>query len=420
MDPQINFKTNLKKMKKQLLILLISFLSINSFAQVVFEKGYYINNKDQRIECLILNEDWKNNPTEFEYKLNENSEPTKGTLSQVKEFGIANNFKYIRRNVKIDRSGTTVDNLSNEKDPKFNDEQLFLKALVEGKANLYEYSDRSIKRYFYNKGDNTIEQLVYKTYLVTDSDVAKNNKFRQQLWMDLQCQNIKLSDMEKVEYKKVDLIKIFTKYAECFNEGLVNFAPKGKKDLFNLTLRPRINNSSLAISNSSSKERNTDFGNKTGFGFGVEAEYILPFNKNKWSIALEPTFQNFKSQKSSNVPDVSGGVQNVSVNYSSIEIPITFRHYFFLNKNSKLFLNASYIIDLPSKSTVEFTRNDGSSFNTLDIKSRNNSALGLGFKQNDKISVELRYQTTREILGNYVFWNSNYNTVSFIFGYSFF
>jgi hypothetical protein len=26
---------------------------------------------------------------------------------------------------------------------------------------------------FYNKGDNTIEQLVYKTYLVTDSDVAK-------------------------------------------------------------------------------------------------------------------------------------------------------------------------------------------------------------------------------------------------------
>jgi hypothetical protein len=310
--------------------------------------------------------------------------------------------------------------LSTDKEPIFTEEQLFIKALVEGKANLYEYTDRSLKRYFYNKGNNAIEQLVFKTYLVKDSDVAENNKFRQQIWMDLQCQNIKLSDVEKVEYKKVALIKIFTKYAECFNERLVNFAPKGKKDLFNLTLRPRINNSSLAISNSSSKERNTDFGNKTGFGFGVEAEYILPFNKNKWSIAIEPSFQNFKSQKSSNVPDVSGGVQNVSVNYSSIEIPITFRHYFFLNKNSKLFLNASYIIDLPSKSTVEFTRNDGSSFNTLDIKSRNNPALGLGFKQNDKISVELRYQTTREILGNYVFWNSNYNTVSFIFGYSFF
>lgn len=407
-------------MKKQLLILLISFLSLNSFAQVVFEKGYIINNKDQKVECLILNVDWKNNPTEFDYKLNENSEPIKGTLGQVKEFGIANAFKYIRRDVKIDRSGTTVDNLSNDKDPKFNDEQLFLKVLVEGKANLYEYSDRSIKRYFYNKGDNTIEQLVYKTYLVTDSDVAKNNKFRQQLWMDLQCQNITLSDVEKVEYKKKDLIKFFTKYTEYFNDGVVNFAPKEKKDLFNLTLRPRINNSSLTIDNSSSKQRNTDFGSKTGFGYGVEAEYILPFNKNKWSIAIEPTFQNFKAQKTSNVTDVSGGVQNVSVDYSSIEIPLTFRHYFFLNKNSKLFLNASYIIDLSSKSTVEFTRNDGSTFNTLDLKSRNNPALGLGFKQNDKFSVELRYQTTREILGNYVFWNSNYKTVSFIFGYSFF
>lgn len=407
-------------MKKHILIVMFSILSCNAFAQVVYEKGYFITNNDQRVNCLIRNLDWKNNPSEFEYQLDQNSEPLKGTLNQVKEFAVTNAFKYIRSNVKIDRSGSNVNNLSDDKNPIFTEEQLFLKVLVEGKANLYEYSDSAIKRYFYNKGADPIEQLVYKTYLVKDSDVAKNNQFRQQLWLDLQCPNIKLSDIKNVAYKKTDLINLFTKYGNCFNEEIVNFEPKEKKDLFNLTIRPRINNTSLDIINTASSERNTDFGSKTGFGFGVEAEYILPFNKNKWSIAIEPSFQNFKGRKTSNVSDVSGGVQNVSVDYSSIEVPLTVRHYFFLNNNSKLFLNASYIIDLPTKSSVEFTRNDGSEFNTLDIKSRNNLAIGFGFKQNDKFSVELRLQATREILGNYVFWNSNYKTVSLIFGYSFF
>ena len=238
--------------------------------------------------------------------------------------------------------------------------------------------------------------------------------------MDLNCPNFKLSDVEKVEYKKNDLVQYFTKYSSCLTNESVEYTPKQKKDLFNLTIRSRLYNSSLAIKNSMYNLRNTDFGKKTRIGFGVEAEYILPFNKNKWSIAIEPSYQSFKSEKTTNVKDVSGGIQNVSIDYSSIEVPLTIRHYFFLNKNAKLFVNASYVIDFALKSSVEFTRNDDSNFNTLEIKSRNNPAIGIGFKQNDRYSIELRYQTSSEILANYVFWSSNYKTVAIIFGYSFF
>ena len=395
-------------------------LSLNSYSQVSFEKGYYIDNNDQKISCLIKNLDWKNNPTKFEFKLSENSETQKADIKSIKEFAITNAKKIIRSTVKIDRTSGNVNNLNADKNPVFSEEQLFLKVLVEGKANLYEYTDSDLKRYFYNKTDAPIEQLIYKSYMISDLDVGKNTKFRQQLWMDLNCPNFKLSDVEKVEYKKNDLVQYFTKYSSCLTNESVEYTPKQKKDLFNLTIRSRLYNSSLAIKNSMYNLRNTDFGKKTRIGFGVEAEYILPFNKNKWSIAIEPSYQSFKSEKTTNVKDVSGGIQNVSIDYSSIEVPLTIRHYFFLNKNAKLFVNASYVIDFALKSSVEFTRNDDSNFNTLEIKSRNNPAIGIGFKQNDRYSIELRYQTSSEILANYVFWSSNYKTVAIIFGYSFF
>lgn len=407
-------------MKKKLFFLLTIILSLNSYSQVSFEKGYHIDNNDQKISCLIKNLDWKNNPTKFEFKLSENSETQKADIKSIKEFAITNATKFIRSTVKIDRSSGNINNLNADKNPVFSEEQLFLKVLVEGKANLYEYTDSDLKRYFYNKTDAPIEQLIYKSYMISDLDVGKNTKFRQQLWMDLNCPNFKLSDVEKVEYKKNDLVQYFTKYSSCLTNESVEYTPKQKKDLFNLTIRSRLYNSSLAIKNSMYNLRNTDFGKKTRIGFGVEAEYILPFNKNKWSIAIEPSYQSFKSEKTTNVKDVSGGIQNVSIDYSSIEVPLTIRHYFFLNKNAKLFVNASYVIDFALKSSVEFTRNDDSNFNTLEIKSRNNPAIGIGFKQNDRYSIELRYQTSSEILANYVFWSSNYKTVAIIFGYSFF
>ena len=407
-------------MRKRILFLFITVLSLNCYSQISFEKGYYIDNTNQKINCLIKNIDWKNNPTEFEYQLSENSESKKTTIKTIKEFGIDNISKYVRSTVNIDRSSKNINNLSNDKNPIFKEEELFLKVLVEGKANLYQYVDNNLKRYFYNKKNSNIEQLIFKSYKVTENNFGRNNRFRQQLFVDLKCPNFKTSKIENVEYKKNSLVRFFTEYSKCHNNELINFEPEQKRDLFNLTIRPRINSSSLTIQNSVSNSRNTEFENKRGFGFGLEAEFILPYNKNKWAITIEPTYQNFKSEKTSNVTNVSGGVLIANVDYSSIEVPIGLRHYFFLNNNSKIFINASYIFDLSSKSSIEFTRNDGSNLNSLDIKTRGNLGFGIGYKQNDKYSLEMRYQTGREVLSDYIAWSSEYKTLSIIFGYSLF
>ncbi len=60
-------------MKKLLFNLFFLLLFANSFAQISFEKGYFLNESGDKTTCLIKNIDWKNNPVKFSYKLNENS-----------------------------------------------------------------------------------------------------------------------------------------------------------------------------------------------------------------------------------------------------------------------------------------------------------------------------------------------------------
>jgi hypothetical protein len=409
-------------MKKQLLFLLTTILSLNCYSQISFKKGYYIDNTNQKTNCLIKNVDWNNNPTQFEYKLSEEGESKYATIKSVIEFGIDNVSKYIRKTVDIDRSSENINNLSDNKNPIFKEDELFLKVLVEGKSNLYVYVEGNLKRYFYNKENSNIEQLIFKLYKIGFNDIGKNNRFRQQLWVNLKCPNFKMSKIENVDYKKNDLIRFFTEYSECHNNDLINFEPKQKRDLFNLTLRPRLNSSSLSTQSTLSFIRDIDFENETGFGIGLEAEFIFPFNKNKWALIIEPTYQNYKSKKTTNINNVSEGTLLAEVNYSSIEVPVGLRHYLFLNNNSKIFINASIIFDLSLKSSIEFTGDTGSAGNisSLEIKSESNFALGIGYKQNDRYSLEIRYQTNREILSNISAWSSGYKTLSIIFGYSLF
>ena len=60
---------NCYSMRKQILVLaFITISCLQSYSQIIFENGYFIDESNNRIECLIKNIDWKNNPTEFEYK----------------------------------------------------------------------------------------------------------------------------------------------------------------------------------------------------------------------------------------------------------------------------------------------------------------------------------------------------------------
>lgn len=407
-------------MKKQIaIIVLLSILYIESYSQIIFESGYFINESNQKTECLIKNIDWKNNPAEFDYKITQDAPLKKGSIKTIKEFGIYGVSKYIRDSVKIDRSGDDITDMSSDKNPAFQEEMLFLKVLIEGKASLFLFTDGNLTRFFYKINGSETEQLVYKRYLVRNN-IAENNYFKQQLFLTLKCQGITSENMEDIHYNKRDLEKLFSHYNECTGSNYLKYEPIQKKDVFNLSLRPGLNSSTLAIQNYESDSKGIDFENALSFRFGMEAEFILPFNKNKWGITIEPTYQYYKSEKTMETGNVSGGVMVSKVNYKSIELPVGLRHYFYLNNDSKIFANISYVFDFANNSSIEFLRSNGTIINELEIKPRRNLALGIGYKYKNRYSLEIQYYTNRNILGDYLFWNGDYKKLSIVFGYSLF
>jgi hypothetical protein len=389
-------------------ILFTLLISASAVAQISYEKGFYIGNDNKKIECLIKNVDWKNNPTRFEYKLPEATESKTEDISSVMEFGFDNSVKYLRSMVKIDRSSDSFDSLRSERNPTFRSEQLFLKVLVDGKATLLSYQAGTLLRFFYSVDKSDVQQLVYKKYLVENEGIATNSDFRQQLWMGFKCQDISENSIKDILYSAKALSNFFKKYNECHGET-PSAVSSEKGDFFNFRLKAGLDYSTFRlIQPTNGGFGKSDFGNRTNFRVGIETEFILPFNKNKWAIIIEPTYQSYESANP--VRTILGGA---TVKYRSIETPFGIRHYFFLNEKTKLFVNSFLIYDFVLDSRVKF-----SGGNYIDIISTFSFSAGGGLAYK-KLSGELRYHFPHGVI-NEINFGSDYHKLSFIVGYKIF
>jgi hypothetical protein len=310
----------------------------------------------------------------------------------------------------MDRSGEDLSNLSKDRNPEYHNEVLFLKVLVEGKASLYQYEEKNLTRFFYSVNNSEITQLIYKSYSPDERKILYNNHFRQQLLTDLKCHSITLDEIGEINYYENELARIFIKYNECQNVSYVNYKEKHKRDLFNLNIRPGMNFSNFSMNNELSDAEDTDFGSRFDFRAGLELEYVFPFNRNKWAIMIEPTFQYYKSfNEGEGVND-----QDVEVNYKSFEFPLGIRYYFYLNENSRFLINAGYALDFCFNSTIRYELGW-----EYEISSIGSLVVGAGYKYN-KFSLEMRYLSGRNLLTGYSLWDSDYRTLSLILGYSVF
>ncbi len=405
-------------MKKILHCVVLLISTINCYTQTNFKNGYFINNQGNKQECLIKNIDWKNNPTEFTYKISKEGNTKVNSIRTVKEFGIYNTSKYIRKQVQIDKSINLIDRLSENRRPNFKTEELFLKVLIEGKANLFSFEANNIKVFFYSTSKKPISQLVFKKYLVTKFLVGKNERYKQQLINNLKCNNLSIDEAKNVNYNSKQLTKYFIKYNNCNNSKIINFSKTNdNKKKFGLSVQLGFNSNTLNIDGPSSSDRGIDFGGKIGLRLGLEGEYILPFNNNKWGIVISPTYQSFKSSTTTSNNNVPDNFLVANTSYKSIEVPIGVRHSFYLNTMSKIYITGSYVLDFSLNSFVDFNRIDGTNLGRLKINTSNSFAFGLGYKYN-KYNIEFRYNN-RNILGSLPFWSSNYSSLSVNFGYSF-
>lgn len=413
---------------KRIIFCFILFSASLYNAQIKFEKGYIITQNSEKKDVLIKNIEWMNSPEEFIYKIDENSPEQYGNITNTKEFGVYGYSTYINYNGSIDISSTELSFLSFKKEPELKQVHIFLKQIVSGNKKLYTYRGRNILNYFYSNEDNNdqIELLIYKKYHPEGNNmlVATNEEYKKQLSSLFSSSEVPRKNIAFAKYNDNDLIKIFGG-AKQFDIPLAseqeNIQSKGQ---FNLSIRPGFSFYSEAkILNFMGDQRLPSTSN---FRIGVEAELFLPFNKNKWSLILEPNYSIYTS-KNTQTPS-----RNINYNhditfekYAFIDLPLGIRHYIYLNSKSKFFVNAQInLIRIKSSKTTTIDIKDGDytvlTAEFADSRPFNSIAVGTGYNYNNKYSLELRYNTPGEMLKTKDRRGASLQYFSVILGYNIF
>lgn len=392
-------------MQCRLSFMCLFLFSIPSFSQIDFEKGYFVNDRNQRRECLIKNVDWKNNPSELLVRGHDSKTTLSAKIDTVKEFGIYGFSKYVRAEVNIDRSSNELSALTSNRTPIWSKETLFLKVLLSGKASLYYFEDSRVSRYFYSVSDTSIKQLVYKMFRV-DNVVHFNNDFRQQIFLDMQCPT--LGSVERIRYTEGDLKSVFVRYNKCV--GVDVSESSIKKTFFALKVTPGLNAPLVNVANSLTNSQDVSFGRAITYRLGAEAEFTFPFNKGKWALVFEPVYQDVNL-----TTELSTSTANLRL--QSIEFPVGIRYYSFLDDHRKIFVNGLYTsaIALNFNSALTFSASPNFT-EVLELVPSGSFALGGGFDF-DRFSAELRYIRTTDLFSTYIYWSSDYNRWCLILGY---
>ncbi len=374
-------KIHIMKFSSFLLVIFLFFFAAG-FSQITFEPGYFIDNDNVTVQCLIRDRDWNNNPTKFEYKRSESEPGLEKSVDEAKEFCINNISKYVRADVNIDRSSTKANYLTHSKYPDFKNERMFLKVLVDGSETLYKYSESGLEKFFFKNNKGEIEQLVYKKYLRDATSVAENNQFRNQIWNEAKCENASVKSMDDILYTENSLVAYFKSVNNCASDGSTPvFESKRKTGAFNIKGLIGYSTYEFELEKYSAVKDGQ-------FHFGFEAEYILPTNKNKWGIFIAPTYN--KLDINDRIVRQNGTSRVFVLNYTYLELSFGVRHYFFLNENSKLYLSGVMMTDIEMDSEVLNPNLTISDFIY-------NFGVGLGFNYK-KASLEVRYNRAHSII----------------------
>lgn len=398
-------------MNRIISLLLTLLAGVASVAQINYEPGYYIDNNGQKTSGLIRNVAWKDNPGSIDFRAAAESTVVNIPLKALSAFSVADAYSYRRFDIKYDESPIEVGDLSHTPNPQWVAETALLKVLSEGTLILYEYSDHNLTRFFISDSrEKTPEQLVFKQYIPSGTSIGENNLFRQQLFTAMKDKGLPESDFIKLRYNRDDMVRIFAKYN---GEKQTDFITKQNKGKFNVKVVAGISSGKMDFEHVF-YDQEGDFGNQIVPMFGVEGEFVLPFNQQKWAIFMGANYQSYQADP------YTKGTFTFESQYRFIQFPIGLRHFFYLGKDSRLFLNVGYnfALDLDSevkyKHVTQFTSSEGQAY--INQSSSFTAGAGFGYK---RFAVELRIETKHDILDK-EYWNAEYSSSGIILSYKLF
>ena len=390
-------------------IVAMSLLPFSIIAQTKFESGYFVDKQGNRTECLIRNDDWLRSPKTIRYKSNAGSDQLSIDIRDLKEFGVPGT-QFVCTEVRMDTSSQDTKTLTTVRAPMWDSRYVAMKVLVDGKAKLYHYDDKKILLFFYSVDNSPLEQLEYKSYLhymerEAYYKVGQNLTYINQLKEKVSCGEVFTKyAINKFKYRSDFLTDYFGRYNKCSGgDQTTTQEVRQKKTRFHLKLTPGINFGSAKVQHTYST--NGKYSDVTpAFRIGADAEIVLPFKNNKWRIFLEPTYQSISIDSP------------VPVEYSSIELPVGFRHYFYLNDNLTIFLDASVVFDVLLNLKAQVNTRDNLGVSDTHEPS---FAFGLGASYK-RFSLEGRVYSVRYRFDDLFTYECAYKQIAVIAGFRLF
>lgn len=391
---------------KKLILSSLLLMSFTLFGQKLDQQGYIIKANGEKVDCYLSSSISRQNPTSFEYSLESNGEVLEGNLQNSIGFGVPNLYKYVKAGVKIDQSSTKLATISNNENPEWKYQTVFLKVELQGKASLYSYLRGGSKRFFYNIDDEPIEQLVQKKYMATSTKMGTNNQYRRTLREKLDCEAMNLDDYRELKYSSVPLSDVFKKYNECANAEMEDFSKSSGKAEFRLKAKGGVNFESNSV-DAQNSNLSVDFENQTSFSFGAEFEIVWPFDNQKWSTILSPSFRSYKDEQEIFTSSLANNTQTVNNEFVSVELPVGVRRYFPINDSLNLFFDLSFVFDITSKNDLIYSVSGDRS------NSQIGSGFGLGTGINiNRFDIHFMYKAPRNLLKGAFSLESKFNSTS--------
>src|SRR5690606_6475546 len=152
----------LHNLKAMLIIALSACLSVPAYSQKKFLPGYVINNGDT-INGMIEYADWDRNPDKILFR-DDAGNVHSYRPGDIEKFPVVNDV-YVSATLDIETSPFETSKLLSSPDLQFKTVNTFLRTLVNGRKNLYYYTDETKKSHFIIGEQGRYEDLVYKRYV---------------------------------------------------------------------------------------------------------------------------------------------------------------------------------------------------------------------------------------------------------------
>jgi hypothetical protein len=371
------------------LTLILCLTALSTFAQTNdsqltgFEMGTVVLDNNTQLDVLIKVEKWNLSPTEVVIRQSEDASSEILKLEDVKSFYIPRFVKFLRDTIQYDISGMKKRTMLGKRDPFYEQRVVFLRVLVEGEASLYSYRTPIKEQFYFDKPDAELTHLVSKRYLASPNRIAINNRYQQQLYTELRCGDVEMSDMVRINYEIDDLTKYFLSYNKCKGSEAVSFHRVDSQGEINVYFSGGLGISNLTYSRRGASiinSREVKFGNIAHLLINAGIEWELPFNSKGWSLLGDLGYYTFSSEKEYSYGPTS--TSRVTFETSILNIMAELRKYFGTKTDY------SFFGGLAMGTSINNYKISGISYENTD---RFTKQISLGFLWDDMVFGKVTY-----------------------------